>query len=110
MLAEKKPSSDEDEHLVPFGKFICTTLWPYMLSVFLVFVVTLGLFPAVASFIQPANYDCNNQYHTKWFVPVWCFTLFNVGDTAGRMLSAKVTFPKAHEVQYDHFYKRQWDQ
>ena len=43
----------------------------------------VGLFPAVAAFVQPINYDCNNVYHTKWFQPIWCFTLFNVGDTIG---------------------------
>jgi len=70
-----------------------------MLTVFLVFVVTLGLFPAVAAFVQATDFDCNNQYHTKWFVPIWVFTLFNVGDTAGRILSPKVTYPAPHEVK-----------
>ncbi|CAG5095099.1 Oidioi.mRNA.OKI2018_I69.XSR.g14032.t1.cds [Oikopleura dioica] len=82
---------------ITFGDFVKTTLWPYMLSVFLCFVVTLGLFPAVAAFVQPINYDCNNVYHTKWFQPIWCFTLFNVGDTIGRVSASKVPFPKPQE-------------
>merc|ERR1712003_191609 len=79
------------------AQFVRTTLWPYMLSVFLCFVVTLGLFPAVAAFVRPNNYDCNNVYHTKWFQPIWCFTLFNVGDTIGRISASKVPFPKPQQ-------------
>ena len=104
MLEEK--SSDgannnegSDETLISFPDFIKTTLWPYMLSVFLVFTVTLGLFPAVAAFVVSSNFDCHNEYYTKWFVPIWCFTLFNVGDTAGRILSAKCRYPKPEQVR-----------
>ena len=64
-----------------------------------VFVVTLGLFPAVAAFVRPSGYDCHSEYHTKWFVPIWCFTLFNVTDTIGRMMSGMVDFPKPGEVR-----------
>lgn len=35
----------ETDEKQTFGEFIQSTLWPYMLSVFLVFAVTLGLFP-----------------------------------------------------------------
>ena len=94
----QKVEAMENEDKTSFGEFIRTTLWPYMLSVFLVFVVTLGLFPGAAAFIKPAAYDCMNLYHTKYFVPIWCFTLYNVTDTAGRWLSGKVDFPKVSEV------------
>ena len=70
----------------------------YLSSVISVFVVTLGLFPAVAAFVRPSGYDCHSEYHTKWFVPIWCFTLFNVTDTIGRMMSGMVDFPKPGEV------------
>ena len=70
-----------------------------MSSVISVFVVTLGLFPAVAAFVRPSGYDCHSEYHTKWFVPIWCFTLFNVTDTIGRMMSGMVDFPKPGEVR-----------
>lgn len=68
-----------------------------MVSVISVFVVTLSLFPAVAAFVRPSGYDCHSEYHTKWFVPIWCFTLFNVSDTIGRMMSGIVDFPKPGE-------------
>ncbi len=70
-----------------------------ILSVISVFVVTLSLFPAVAAFVRPSGYDCHSEYHTKWFVPIWCFTLFNVSDTIGRMMSGIVDFPKPGEVR-----------
>ena len=106
MLDEKSSDNNNNENseedLISFTDFMKTTLWPYMLSVFLVFTVTLGLFPAVASFVVSSNFDCHNEYYTKWFVPIWCFTLFNVGDTAGRILSAKCTYPKPEKVIF-HF-------
>ena len=73
----------------------------YLSSVISVFVVTLGLFPAVAAFVRPSGYDCHSEYHTKWFVPIWCFTLFNVTDTIGRMMSGMVDFPKPGEVKIE---------
>ena len=97
MNKETGETGDGDEK-ISFGKFIQTTLWPYMLSVFLVFAVTLGLFPGAAAFIKPANYDCSNLYHTKYFVPLWCFTLYNVTDTIGRWAAGKIDFPKVGEV------------
>ena len=109
MLDEKSSDNNNnessEEDLISFTDFMKTTLWPYMLSVFLVFTVTLGLFPAVASFVVSSNFDCHNEYYTKWFVPIWCFTLFNVGDTAGRILSAKCTYPKPEKVIIFLFFK-----
>jgi len=98
MSKEGVKTGDDDLEKITFGKFIQTTLWPYMLSVFLVFAVTLGLFPGAAAFIKPANYDCTNLYHTKYFVPIWCFTLYNVTDTIGRWAAGKIDFPKVGEA------------
>ena len=71
-----------------------------MLSIFLTFFVTLGIYPAVVSFAQATDYDCNNEYHAKWFIPVWCFTIFNIGDTFGRFLTDKITMIKPQEVSF----------
>ena len=59
----------------------------------------MGLFPAVTAFIQPIEYNCQNEYHSKWFVPIWCFTLFNLMDTVGRMSSNWINYPKKLEVK-----------
>ena len=45
LINKDQPKMLESDEKLTFGEFIQTTLWPYMLSVFLVFVVTLGLFP-----------------------------------------------------------------
>jgi len=96
-LMNKDTEAEADQ--LTFRQFIQSTLWPYMLSVFLVFAVTLGLFPGAAAFIKPAAYDCTNTYHTKYFVPLWCFTLYNVTDTIGRWFAGKIDFPKVGEAK-----------
>ena len=58
---------------------------PYALSVFLVFAVTLGCFPAITALVAstdagPGGSDWSNVY----FIPVACFLLFNIGDYLGR--------------------------
>ena len=58
----------------------------------------MGLFPAVTAFIQPSAFDCHSEYHLKWFVPIWVFTLFNLTDTIGKMSSSYINYPKIGEV------------
>ena len=54
----------------------------YAVSVFLIFAVTLGCFPAITVLVQSTHKG------TKWgdvyFIPVCCFLLFNVGDFLGK--------------------------
>ncbi|CAF1220138.1 unnamed protein product [Rotaria magnacalcarata] len=71
------------------------TKWNF-LGIFLTFVCTLSLFPAYMSKIQPA-YPSIDYPHTLWtdrlYTQVMTFLLFNVGDTLGRIISAKIQIP-----------------
>ncbi|CAM2721714.1 unnamed protein product [Rotaria socialis] len=71
------------------------TKWNFF-GIFLTFVCTLSLFPAYMSKIQPA-YPSIDYPHTLWtdrlYTQVMTFLLFNVGDTLGRMISAKIQIP-----------------
>lgn len=69
-------------------------VWVEGISVCLVFLVTLACFPALASNIQP--YDRDN-WRVKYFTPVVCFLLFNVGDWTGRSLTSIIHFPRPHQ-------------
>lgn len=63
-------------------------------TVFLIYVVTLGLFPAVTVLIQPTNIESGGVWETKYFVPVTCFLFYNIGDYIGRLLVETSLSPK----------------
>ncbi len=53
----------------------------YAASIFLVFFVTLGCFPAITANVVSTG---QGQWSTVYFIPVACFLLFNTGDYLGR--------------------------
>jgi len=52
---------------------VIRSIWPYILTCFLNQFVTLSVFPGIVTYIQPADYDCENVYHTRYFVPLWTY-------------------------------------
>jgi len=68
-----------------------TKIWPYVIAVTLCFLVTLGCFPAIAVLVQSTTCD---RTHEKFFVPIACFLLFNIGDYVGRFLAGLIQWPK----------------
>ena len=80
---------------------LCSTLFsqvlPYGLSVQLVFVVTIALFPATVSLIhsvdnRDARFDSELSWTGNLFSPLVCFLLFNASDYVGRTLTLWFTF------------------
>eukprot|EP00835_Amoeboradix_gromovi_P002458 NODE_140_length_17926_cov_0.139620.p4 type:complete len:387 gc:universal NODE_140_length_17926_cov_0.139620:7026-8186(+) len=57
----------------------------HILTCFFTLFITLFLFPAVTSLIEPVE-DVDNQYYIALFVPLGFF-LYNLGDTLGRFVS-----------------------
>ena len=66
----------------------------YASSVFLIFFVTLGCFPAITVLVESTSYSSGSEWSTKYFVPVCCFLFFNCGDWLGRFLAEKLKWPK----------------
>jgi Nucleoside transporter len=65
------------------------------ISIFLVFVVTLSLFPAWTSQIQSAQQcQTTSRWRNDLFTPL-SFVVFNVGDLAGRLLSSRIPLSTA---------------
>lgn len=54
-------------------------------SVFLIFCITLSVFPAITVLVQ-SQYS-GTTWGQVYFTPVTCFLLFNVGDFVGRWLA-----------------------
>ena len=59
------------------------------MTVFVIYTVTLGLFPAVLVLVESANINSSSSglWETKYFVPVACFLFYNVGDYLGRIVT-----------------------
>jgi equilibrative nucleoside transporter 1/2/3 len=66
--------------------------WNYSLSLVLIFMVTLSVFPAVCSLIKSTS-DSNPLWTGTYFTPVICFLLFNLGDFIGRLGTFVVKYP-----------------
>ena len=64
------------------------------LAVFIIYVVTLGLFPAVTVLIEPTNIASHDLWETKYFVPVSCFLFYNIGDYMGRLMIETSVAPR----------------
>ncbi|XP_056617083.1 equilibrative nucleoside transporter 1a [Triplophysa dalaica] len=92
--AEKRPVvnlTDEDTRPTVSVFAIFKQIWVMALSVCLVFMVTIGIFPAVTVDVKSTVAD-GGAWET-YFIPVSCFFLFNVMDWAGRSLTAVCMWP-----------------
>lgn len=88
----KKPkASKEDDNTRPPYWEIFKQCWLHDLSVFLVFFVTLSVFPAVQANIRAS--DPNFFISEKYYSPVTCFLLFNLFAVVGNVISAFVQKP-----------------
>lgn len=66
-------------------------IWPYALAVLLTFLVTLGCFPAIT--VRAQSTQKEGVWAEKFFIPVCCFLLFNIGDYVGRLLAGLLKVP-----------------
>ena len=72
---------------------ILKRIWVWILSVFICFLVTLAVFPAITVLVKSTTNG--NQWSDKYFIPVGCFLVFNIGDYVGRMLASIIKWPQA---------------
>ena len=68
--------------------------WKYVLSVFLLFLTSLTVFPSVTVLVTSQHSsDPSNIWANVYFTPVTCFLAFNCGDYFGRILASLVQLP-----------------
>ena len=63
-------------------------------TVFIIYLVTLGLFPAVTVLVESEGAAEGGVWATKYFVPVACFLLYNLGDYLGRLVAGSGLHPR----------------
>jgi len=72
---------------------VLSKVYVHMLSMFLVFFVTLGNFPAVAASVKSVT--TGSLWSDKYFLPVACFFMFNLFDFIGRALAGVISIPSS---------------
>lgn len=82
--------------------YITYQIWAYAVSVFLIFAVTLSLFPAVLTNIRSISYHSNRPEEHPWsdclFIPLMCFLVFTTSDLAGRVIPQWIMWPRNKHV------------
>uniref|UniRef100_A0A0N4ZTI5 Nucleoside transporter n=1 Tax=Parastrongyloides trichosuri TaxID=131310 RepID=A0A0N4ZTI5_PARTI len=67
--------------------------WQQMINVFLVFFVTLTIYPTILNDIVPTKYhdnDWNFFISKKYFSPITCFLIFNFFASAGNLIAGYI--------------------
>lgn len=78
-----------------------TLLWqlsPMAVPCFLIYVISLALFPAVGVTVQSqfsGDKGTSGHYADTLFIPIYCFGGFALGDLIGRTLAPRILWPAA---------------
>ncbi|XP_012217468.1 equilibrative nucleoside transporter 1 isoform X2 [Linepithema humile] len=71
---------------------IIKRIWHYGVSIFLVFFISLAVYPAVTVLVE-SQYK-GHAWNDIYFVPVVTYLIFSTGDYAGRVLSGIFQWPR----------------
>ncbi|XP_018336319.1 equilibrative nucleoside transporter 3 [Agrilus planipennis] len=77
---------DETTNIVSH-RTILKKIWLHGVSVLLVFMVTLSVYPGITVLIESKNRGNGNRWNDLYFVPVVAFLLVNCSDYSGRLLA-----------------------
>ncbi|KAJ1525251.1 hypothetical protein ONE63_010076 [Megalurothrips usitatus] len=95
LMSQKELQKKKRESLGPVPRTpffaVFRKCWPQCLNVFMVFFVTLALFPTVQSDIKRS--DPNFFIEDKFYVSVLCFITFNVAAMIGSSLPTWIHWP-----------------
>ena len=67
--------------------------WKYLLSVFLIFLSSLTVFPSVTVLVESQYKSSGDAWANIYFTPVTCFLFFNTGDYLDRILASLIKLP-----------------
>lgn len=105
-MVEKLPENVEADYSItgevtfPQGTTISYSriirrIWYYGVSVFLVFFISLSVYPAVTVLVESQYKGKGSAWNDIYFVPVVTYLIFSCGDYAGRILSGIFQWPKS---------------
>lgn len=76
---------------------IVRKVWKHCATLVAIYLVTMSVFPGVLVHVESMSKGDGSEWSERFFSPVVCFLLFNLGDTVGRLLSSSVEFPRNRE-------------
>lgn len=71
----------------PNFKTVLNKIWMYGFAEWLVFVVTLSVYPAVTVLVNSEAHGNGHPWNDIYFIPVTNYLIFNSGDYLGRILA-----------------------
>ncbi|XP_035742935.1 equilibrative nucleoside transporter 3-like [Vespa mandarinia] len=74
---------------------IIKKIWHYGISVFLVFFITVTVYPAITVLVESENKGKGYAWNDTYFVPVVTYLIFSTGDYVGRVLSGILQMPRS---------------
>ncbi|KAL6268741.1 hypothetical protein P5V15_001867 [Pogonomyrmex californicus] len=78
---------------VPYVRIV-KRIWHYGVSIFLVFFISLTVYPAVTVLVESQYKGKGYAWNDIYFVPVVTYLIFSMGDYAGRILSGIFQWPR----------------
>lgn len=75
---------------------IIKRIWHYGVSIFLVFFISLAVYPAITVLVESQYKGKGHPWNDIYFVPVVTYLIFSTGDYAGRVLSGIFQWPKSN--------------
>ncbi|XP_076297363.1 equilibrative nucleoside transporter 1 [Lasioglossum baleicum] len=73
---------------------IIKRIWPYGVSLFLVFFISLSVYPAVTVLVESQYKGRGYAWNDIYFVPVVTYLIFSMGDYVGRILAGILQWPR----------------
>ena len=85
-------SQAENQSTSPLGHLkVVKKIWKLMISIFLVYVLNMSVYPALARLAEPVH---ESEKWKVYFLPVGVFFAFNFLDFIGRIVAGFVKWPK----------------
>lgn len=81
---------NEAAHIEPSFKNVLNKIWMYGFTEWLVFVVTLSVYPAVTVLINSEGRGNGRPWNDIYFIPVTNYLIFNSGDYLGRIVAGMI--------------------
>lgn len=86
---QRQPSMME-----PVFRDVMNKMWLYGFTEWLVFVVTLSVYPSVTVLINSEGRGNGHPWNDVYFIPVTNYLIFNSGDYLGRILAGLIEWVK----------------
>lgn len=83
----EESGSDAVAPIEPTFKEVLNKIWMYGFAEWLVFVVTLSVYPSVTVLINSEQRGNGHPWNDIYFIPVTNYLIFNSGDYLGRILA-----------------------